>query len=106
MGGTISLFSDGPFFLNDIQCSGSEDQLTECTEIGYGNFNCSFYVAVALCEGERVLLLVFSIAEHDVIRSSIIHGDYFNYHLQIVKYAVLKMIFDSEISCLIIPLVD
>ena len=49
----ISLYSDSPVVLNDIDCSGSEAQLTQCTRNGYGNFssNCTG-IAVALCEGE------------------------------------------------------
>ena len=42
--------------LNDIHCSGSEGELTDCTRNGYGNFDCP-YIAVALCEGETVLFL-------------------------------------------------
>ena len=49
----ITFYSDSPVVLNDIRCSGSEAQLTQCTTNGYGNFssNC-IDIAVALCEGE------------------------------------------------------
>ena len=52
----IIRYSDSPVILNDIDCSGSEDRLTQCTKTGYGNFssNCTD-IAVALCEGGNLL---------------------------------------------------
>ena len=48
----ISLYSDSPVILNDIDCTGSEAQLTQCTRNGYGNFSSECTgIAVALCEG-------------------------------------------------------
>ena len=51
----MGFYSDAPIILMGIQCSGSEEEFIDCTSDGYGIFSCDF-VAVAYCEGERVLL--------------------------------------------------
>ena len=38
--------------LNDIACTGSEMNILNCTEDGYGSFTTCSHIAVAQCEGK------------------------------------------------------
>ena len=81
------MYYDGAAILNDTQCSGSEDRITQCTRNGYGNFNCS-RIAVAQCEGEKILVFV----NCDVIRYAL--------YSQFVNLALLKMAFElQQLGC-------
>ena len=46
-------FYDAPVILNDVACSGSETNITQCTRAGYSNITDCIYIAVAQCEGMR-----------------------------------------------------
>ena len=47
------LFYDGTVILDNINCIGSENSLTDCPGGSiYGNFDDCLYIAVAFCEGK------------------------------------------------------
>ena len=47
-------FYDAPVILNDIACTGSEANILNCTEDGYGVFTTCSDIAVAQCEGKML----------------------------------------------------
>ena len=47
-------FYDVPVILNDIACTGSEANILNCTEDGYGVFTTCSDIAVAQCEGKML----------------------------------------------------
>ena len=48
------IFYDAPVILNDITCTGSETNILNCTEDGYGFFTTCSHIAVAQCEGKML----------------------------------------------------
>lgn len=54
-------YFDGPVILNDVTCSGSPQQnLTDCTQNGYGLFPQCSNIALAICEGKHFLYTLYS----------------------------------------------
>ena len=47
---------DGPIYLDDVDCDGSENQLSECGNIGWGEHNCGHAedVGVICRQGELI----------------------------------------------------
>ena len=46
-------FYDAPVILNDVACTGSETNITQCTRAGYRSVTDCTDIAVAHCEGIR-----------------------------------------------------